>query len=76
MIEKIRAQLINESGDAIPIKDFNISIESLLETTTAEQFTEICTRNNKLTDDEIRRDEKFRFCLNLREYLIDLEDLT
>lgn len=75
MIERIRAQLVNESGDSIPIKDCNVSIESLLETTTAEQFTEICKRNNNLTDDEIRRDEKFRFCLNLREYLIDLEDI-
>ena len=73
MIEKIKAHLINESGDAIPIKDSKINIESLLEISTADYFSEICKRNNNLNDDEIRADEKFRFALCLREYLIDME---
>ena len=73
MINKISLQLVNESHDTIPVAAENANVESLLEIAMAEMFSEICTRNNNLDDKEIRVDEKFRFCLNLREYLIDLE---
>ncbi len=73
MINKILLRLVNDSGDSITVADTNASVESLLEITTAELFSEICKRNNDTKDNEIRTDEKFRFALNLHEYLIDLE---
>jgi len=73
MINKVSMQLVSELGDALPVKDVNANLESLLEITTAELFSEICKRNNDTKDEEIRLDEKFRFALNLREFMIDLE---
>lgn len=73
MINKVSMQLVSELGDALPVKDANANLESLLEITTAELFSEICKRNNDTQDDEVRLDEKFRFALNLREFKIDLE---
>ena len=75
MIEKISLALINESGDVVTVQQATTAqLEIKIETTTADTFSAICRRNNNITDAEIKTAEKFRFALNLKEYLEDMKN--
>jgi hypothetical protein len=73
MIERISLQLINESGDAIEVKQSGRKLESKIDVTIAELFSQICFSNNDIEDEEIKNAEKFRLALNLKEYLEDIK---
>jgi len=74
MIEKIFLKLSNESGDWIALEKTNdAQIEIKIDTTIADLFSAICSRNHSLSDVEMKNAEKFRFALNLKEYLEDIK---
>lgn len=73
MIETITLALINESGDFLVVEDQSPRrIENNLDIACADLFTKICARNNQITDEEIRREEKFLFALSLKNYLKEI----
>lgn len=71
MIEQINLVLANESGDFVPIRA--AGVEMKIETAIADLFSEICRRNNDISDAEIKTAEKFNFCLNLKNYLEEMK---
>lgn len=75
MIEQIKFALVNESGDIVPLgKVTCVNVEMNLESVIAETFTEICFRNNNISDSEIQTAEKFFFALNLKNYLEEMKE--
>lgn len=75
MIEEIKLALINESGDAIPIEKMSGErVAVRIDIAIADLFSQICFRNNAITDAEIHNAEKFLFALNLKNYLEEMNN--
>lgn len=71
MIEKITVALVGENGDIVPLKNHHVTLK--IETAIADTFTEICFRNNSITDAETQTAEKFAFAVALNNYLKEIK---
>lgn len=80
MIEKISLVIAvavagEASGDFVPLEKTSArQIESKIEETIAELFSQICFRNNSIEDQEIRTAEKFHFALYLKNHLKEIKE--
>ena len=72
MIEKVSIAIVGESGDIVPIKNHNLEMK--IETAIADNFSEICYRNNSIKDEEIKTAEKFAFAVALNNYLKEMKE--
>ena len=73
MIEKIVMQIADESGNTVEIVESDLKIQSKLDSTIADYFSQIIFAQQGIADDEIRIAEKFNLAHELKLYLKEMK---
>lgn len=74
MIDKVSVYIVAESGETIKICESNLRLQSKLDTAIADTFSEIVHLQQSIADEEMKTAEKFRLCLDLKNYLQEMRE--
>ncbi len=67
--------LTNEAGDTVPVeKTTDAQLEIKIDVAIADLFSQICFRNNSMTDVPIKVAAKFNLARNLKNYLEETKE--
>ena len=72
MVEKIIMQIADESGNTVEIVESDLKIQSKLDATIADYFSQIIFAQQAIPDDEIRIAEKFNLAHELKLYIQEM----
>ena len=74
MIEKITIQIADESGNLIEVEESDLQLQSRLDTSIADYFSQIIFHHQSIVDDEIKTAEKFHLAHTLKFYLKEIKE--